>query len=167
MITVRYARPADLPDVVDLCAQHARYERAPFDASGLARRLQAALRSTVPTLRLWVADEGSRVCGYASATIDFSTWTGRAYLHMDCLYVEQVFRGRGIGRRLMAAVLAAAREGEFAEVQWQTPGWNGDAIRFYERWGARSANKVRFSLPVSRVSDPAQTDGSNPPDAGT
>jgi RimJ/RimL family protein N-acetyltransferase len=29
-------------------------------------------------------------------------------------------------------------------VQWQTPTWNEPAIRFYQRLGAKSKQKVRF-----------------------
>jgi hypothetical protein len=33
-------------------------------------------------------------------------------------------------------------------VQWQTPAWNEGAIRFYDRIGAVSKEKLRFFLPV-------------------
>jgi hypothetical protein len=34
------------------------------------------------------------------------------------------------------------------EIQWQTPTWNTDARRFYERLGARPAEKIRYTLPA-------------------
>ncbi|MFK0215391.1 MULTISPECIES: hypothetical protein [unclassified Streptomyces] len=34
------------------------------------------------------------------------------------------------------------------QVQWQTPPWTTDAIRFYDRLGAQAKEKRRYSLPV-------------------
>lgn len=81
--------------------------------------------------------------------MDFSTWSGRSYLHLDCLYLDAALRGQGWGRRLMGAVIDEARRRGCREVQWQTPGWNAGAISFYERIGARGAAKVRFTIPTT------------------
>lgn len=86
--------------------------------------------------------------GYASATVNFSTWTGRPFLHLDCLFVRDNCRSLGVGVRLLGAVRTHAAEREFGEIQWQTPDWNEDAIRFYRREGASFLPKARFFLPV-------------------
>jgi GNAT superfamily N-acetyltransferase len=148
MTAVRSARPSDLHDLVRLCAEHAHYERAEHDGWGLAERLEPALFGPEPRLLAWVVEAEGRIRGYASATVDFSTWNGRSYLHLDCLYLEECLRGRGLARRLMDAVFNAAREAGIREVQWQTPDWNDSAIRFYEGRGARGLAKVRFSAPA-------------------
>jgi ribosomal protein S18 acetylase RimI-like enzyme len=149
MKPVRVAAPADVPEIVRLCAEHARFERAEHDGSGLADRLNAALFGPNARLMAWVVEgEGSRLLGYATASVEFSTWSGRSYLHLDCLYLDEALRGRGYGRRLMEAVMDAARRGGCREVQWQTPSWNAQAIGFYERLGARGGAKVRFTAAV-------------------
>ena len=146
MSPVRSAKPADVPEIVRLCSEHARYERAEHDGSGLGDRLLEALFGPSPRLVAWVVDgEGGGLSGYATATVDFSTWKGRSYLHLDCLYLDDGARGRGHGRALMQAVMDTARGGGHREVQWQTPGWNVTAIRFYEHLGARGTTKVRFT----------------------
>jgi GNAT superfamily N-acetyltransferase len=98
-----------------------------------------------PRLMAWVVEgEAGGLLGYATATVDFSTWSGRTYVHLDCLYLDQVLRGQGYGRRLMEVVMSQARRAGHREVQWQTPSWNSEAIGFYERLGGRGAAKVRF-----------------------
>ena len=84
--------------------------------------------------------------GYATATVDFSTWRAAPYLHMDCLFVRAEYRGRGMGALLLHAVLDHARAHRLGEVQWQTPSWNVDAQRFYGRHRAGSSSKTRYTL---------------------
>lgn len=65
---------------------------------------------------------------------------------MDCLYLRPEARGGGRGRRLVGLVVAEARAQGCAQVQWQTPRWNTDAVAFYERLGAVCVDTARFTL---------------------
>ncbi|MFJ9821311.1 GNAT family N-acetyltransferase [Streptomyces sp. NPDC101151] len=148
---VRHAERADLPRVAGLAALHAEYERAAPPAPGLADRLAALLFGTpAPRLRCLVAEApGGEIVGYATCAPELSTWEGREYLHMDCLFLTPGHRGLGLGPLLMAAVVAEASELGLTEVQWQTPAWNEGAARFYDRLGARKKEKLRYSLAVA------------------
>ncbi|MFF4030967.1 GNAT family N-acetyltransferase [Streptomyces sviceus] len=148
---VRHAERADLPAVAELAAQHAEYERAAPPPDDLPARLALLLFDTAaPRLRCLVAElPDGRLVGYATCAPELSTWEGREYLHMDCLFLLPGHRGLGLGVLLMDAVLAEARALGLGEVQWQTPTWNDGAIRFYDRLGARAGQKVRYSLPVA------------------
>lgn len=143
--------PADLPRVALLAAEHAAFERAAPPAPDLADRLRALLfATTAPRLHCFVAERpDGEVVGYATCASEFSTWDGREYLHMDCLFLRSGNRGQGLGPLLMDAVAAQARDLGLTEIQWQTPTWNEDAVRFYERLGARAKEKLRYTLPVS------------------
>ncbi|MFP8963972.1 GNAT family N-acetyltransferase [Streptomyces nanhaiensis] len=145
---VRHARPADLPRVAAPAAEHAAYENAPPPPADLPRRLEGLLFGpSAPRLRCFVAElDGGEIVGYASCAPELSTWDGAEYLHMDCLFLRDGHRGLGIGPMLVEAVLAEARALGLGQVQWQTPPWNTDAIRFYDRLGARAREKRRYSL---------------------
>jgi GNAT superfamily N-acetyltransferase len=93
-----------------------------------------------------VAHSGHELLGYAAYSLEFATWTGREYVHLDCLFVRDTNRGNGIGQALLARVTQAATELGAREIQWQTPDWNAEAIRFYQRAGATGRHKVRFTL---------------------
>ncbi|MFE0649677.1 GNAT family N-acetyltransferase [Streptomyces sp. NPDC059534] len=145
---VRHAHPGDLPRVVELVAEHAAYEKAAAPAPGLADRLARLLFGPEPPrLRCLVAalPDGT-LAGYATCAPELSTWDGAEYLHMDCLYLTEASRGHGLGPLLMAAVRAEARALGLTDVQWQTPVWNEGAIRFYDRLGATSRGKHRYTL---------------------
>ncbi|HVF16786.1 MAG TPA: GNAT family N-acetyltransferase, partial [Steroidobacteraceae bacterium] len=83
---------------------------------------------------------------YATATIDYATWMSREFIHLDCLFVTDRVRSRGVGARLLESVCEYARAAGITQVQWQTPDWNLDAQRFYKRVGATPKPKVRFTL---------------------
>ncbi|GAA1924304.1 hypothetical protein GCM10009837_57030 [Streptomyces durmitorensis] len=147
---VRHARPADLPRIVELIAEHAAYEKGTPPAPGLEQRLDALLFGVPdPRLRCLVAElPGGDVVGYATCAPEISTWDGSEYLHMDCLFLRDGHRGLGIGELLTDAVAAQARALGLTEVQWQTPAWNEGAIRFYGRIGADAKEKLRFAWQV-------------------
>jgi GNAT superfamily N-acetyltransferase len=71
-------------------------------------------------------------------------------MHLDCLFVREPARGRGVGAALLHAVFAIATAQEIAELQWQTPDWNEPAIRFYRRLGAQGKAKLRFTLQLNK-----------------
>ncbi|MFF0436211.1 GNAT family N-acetyltransferase [Streptomyces sp. NPDC004327] len=145
----RHAHPEDLPRVAELAAEHAAYEQAAPPPGDLAARLHRLLfAAEAPRLRCLVAElPDGTLAGYATCAPELSTWDAAEYLHMDCLYLTAEARGHGLGALLMAAVRREARALGLTEIQWQTPTWNDGAIRFYDRLGATSKEKRRYSLP--------------------
>lgn len=145
IVELRHPAREDLPALVELIAEHAAFEHAPPPAVS-TRSLEDVLFSPTPVLHCWMAVSDNAVAGYMTATCEYSTWSGRHFLHMDCLYVRARYRNRGIGARLIGVLpeLAAARG--IVEIQWQTPHWNEDAARFYRRLGAVESMKRRFAL---------------------
>ncbi|MEU9126831.1 GNAT family N-acetyltransferase [Kitasatospora sp. NPDC048540] len=150
---VRAAVRADLPQVAVPAAEHAAYERAAPPAEGLAELLAAELfERAEPRLSCLVAElPGGVLAGYATCTEEFSTWQGRAHLHLDCLYLRDEHRGLGLGGLVIGAVVAEAGARGLAEVQWNTPVWNEGAIRFHDRLGATRKEKQRYSLAVPQA----------------
>ncbi|HEV7775966.1 MAG TPA: GNAT family N-acetyltransferase [Luteibacter sp.] len=145
---IRRVRPADLPELARLCTEHAAFEQAPFADDGLAERLGLALFAPPARLHAWVAEAEGAIAGYVTASREFSTWHARDFVHMDCLFLRETHRGRGLGAALLDVVADFAREQGIGEVQWQTPDWNIDATRFYRRRGAQARSKLRFTLEI-------------------
>lgn len=143
---IRPAVHEDLTEVARLCAVHARYEQALPVPDNLGELLAEALLAPHPRLWCLVATEQDAVVAYLTMTLEFSTWRCREYAHLDCLYVDELHRGLGLGRLLMDAAVQQARALGVDELQWQTPAWNVDAIRFYDRLGATSSPKRRYIL---------------------
>ena len=86
--------------------------------------------------------------GYATFTFDFSTWDAGHFLHMDCLYLDENYRGFGIGEDIIRRIIAYAKKENCVSVQWQTPSFNERAIRFYSKFNVKMMDKKRFIFPL-------------------
>lgn len=135
--------------LAEMCAEHAAYESGETELGGEGiQRLEQALFAPSPRAWCWIAEVGQPL-GYACATLEFSTWRAREFMHMDCLYVREGHRGDGIGRQLFEAVRNEAVRHGLSEMQWQTPEWNVRAAAFYGRLGASESAKRRFRYRIS------------------
>lgn len=145
-VALRPVRRGDVDALAALCVEHAAYERCHLsNDDGRARRLHRALFQPSPRLWAWVVVRDGELVGFASASLEYSTWQARDYLHLDCLYLRSDLRGQGWGSRLLEHVVEQARRLDCGEVQWQTPPWNEKAIAFYEAKGATGRPKLRFT----------------------
>ena len=68
--------------------------------------------------------------------------------YVQDLFVAPTARKRGVGRQLIAAVVAAARERRVPIVYWQTEEFNATARRLYERVANRSPF-IRYQIDLS------------------
>jgi GNAT superfamily N-acetyltransferase len=141
-VQVRPARPADVSQLLNLIQQHATFERT--IASVSEANLVAILGAPRPPTTLVVADDGIGLVGYAALTFDYALWSAGHFAHLDCLFVSETARGQGIGAQLFDHACSLAAVAGARRVEWQTPAWNTDAVRFYERGGGVGQAKVRF-----------------------
>ncbi|MCO5946660.1 GNAT family N-acetyltransferase [Mucilaginibacter flavidus] len=142
---IRPLMSADMPTLLVLMAEHAAYEKAIFHPDGKAERLLKAIFETPVRLYCEVAERQGELIGFVSYTYDFSTWDAGEFMHMDCLFLREEARGRGLGRTILTKLQQIAREKGCINIQWQTPDFNEPAIRFYKKNGAGDLAKVRFT----------------------
>lgn len=104
-------RPEHQRDVVALTDAYARDPMGndgPLPPEVLAR-LPAALRDHATTL-IFLAYAGDQAIGIATCFLGFSTFAARPLLNIHDLAVLPAHRGRGVARRLLAAVEDRARQ---------------------------------------------------------
>lgn len=144
---IKAAEASDATAILGLVEAHAAFEREVASLS--LNKLQAILLADSPPTRLLVAEGDTAIVGYAAVTFDFSLWRGRSYGHLDCLFVAASARGCGNGKQLLDAAMEIAQAEGVDRLEWQTPVWNSDAIRFYQRTGALGVTKQRFVMALS------------------
>jgi L-amino acid N-acyltransferase YncA len=116
-VSVRPTSPDDLDVVGEIYAHHVRngvatFELTPPDRAELVRRLQAVIDAGLPFL---TATHDGEVVGYAYCT----PWKTRpAYRHTveDSVYVAPHAVGRGVGGKLLDALLADCANAGIREV---------------------------------------------------
>ena len=93
---IRPARPEDVPAIVALIAELARYEHLEHQLRASADSLAAHLFGDPPACRCLVAaDEAERVVGYALFFPTYSTFATRPCTWLEDLYVKEAVVGAG------------------------------------------------------------------------
>jgi GNAT superfamily N-acetyltransferase len=88
-----------------------------------------------PKFRALLAYWDQQPAGYALFFDVYSTWRGRQ-MFLEDLFVRDAFRGRQVGKSLLAAVARIALGEGCHALRWEVLGWNQTAIEFYESLGA-------------------------------
>ena len=153
MYSIRPATPADIPLILDLVQALAVYEREPNAVKATAADLLRDGFGEHPRFECLIAEssEDAQPAGFALFFYNYSTWRGRAGIHLEDLFVLPRFRGQGIGKALLARVAARAAEQGCVRLQWDVLEWNQPAIDFYQSMGARFLSEWR----IMRVTDEA------------
>lgn len=85
-----------------------------------------------------VAELDGRIAGIAHYLFHRSTISVEPVCYLQDLFTAEASRGQGIGRALIEAVFAKAREGGARRLYWQTHETNATARRLYDSVAQRS-----------------------------
>ena len=95
-----------------------------------------------PKFRALIAEWDGQTAGYAVVFGYYSTWAGPG-MFLEDLFVREAFRGRGIGKALLAAVARMAVEERCYGIHWSVLDWNEKAIELYKALGAEFRDQWR------------------------
>jgi GNAT superfamily N-acetyltransferase len=136
-LKIRPAERADVPLVAGLIRQLARFEKLEQEVVLTEDLLRAGLFGARPYAEAVIAEEDGDPIGFALFFHTFSTFLARPGLYLEDLFVLPDHRSRGVGRALLAHLAQLAIERGCGRLEWAVLNWNQEAIRFYERLGAR------------------------------
>ncbi len=134
-IRVRPAEPADASVILAMVRELTVFEREPL--TSVEAREEDFLRDCFGPARrceVLIGEVDERVQGYALFFHNYSTWVGRAGIHVEDLFVRDGARGLGLGRRLLAAVAQIAVERGCRRLDLAVLNWN-PARELYEHLG--------------------------------
>ena len=135
-MSVRSAIPSDAETIHAFITSLAVYEKEPdaVDATPASLRLQ--MESERPPFEALIAEMSGQAVGFALFFANYSTWEGKAGIHLEDLFVPEEYRGLGIGSKLLAELSRLTLERGGARLDWQVLDWNEPSIRYYESVGA-------------------------------
>ena len=156
---LRNATVDDVPLILAFVRELAAYEKLEDEVTATEDDLRRSLFGTPREAEVRIAEWDGAPAGFVLFFHNFSTFLGRPGLYLEDLFVREAFRGRGIGRSLLADLARLARRRGCGRLEWWVLDWNESAIGFYEKLGAESMREwVTFRLTgdhLKRLADSA------------
>lgn len=137
MMKLRKAAAKDIPLILSLIRELAEYERAPNSVACTEEDLRRDGFGSTPKFHVIVAEWNEEPAGMAFFFYNYSTWQGRPGIFIEDLFVRPRFRGKGIGRALMASLAKMAIAEQCYGVRWEVLDWNKPAIDVYQHLGSK------------------------------
>lgn len=135
--TIRPARPGDETVLVEMIRELARYENLEHQARATPENLARDLFGPHPHAESILAVVEGDAVGFALYFPSYSTFRAQPGLYLEDLFVRPAFRGRGIGKALLARLAALAVARGYGRLEWSVLDWNAPSIAFYRSLSAR------------------------------
>ena len=100
---IRRANIDDVPAILWFIRQLAIYEKLEHQVVATEDGLRASLFGPRPMAEVVLAEHDGHAVGFALFFPNYSTFLGRPGLYLEDLFVRDEYRGRGVGRQLLAA----------------------------------------------------------------
>ena len=133
---IRPATPDDTATIANLVYELAVYEKLEEFARATADDFHRHLFGPRPHAEAIMAEVDGKAVAFALFFPTFSTFRGQPGLYLEDVYVQPAYRGRGIGKALLATLAKIAIDRGLGRLEWAVLNWNSPAIQFYRSLGA-------------------------------
>ncbi len=135
-LTIHRARPDEAGLIYGFVRELAEYEKLSHEVDASEADIAAALFSEHPRLFCEIAEWGGEAAGFAVWFANYSTFSGRHGVYLEDLFVRPAFRGKGVGKALLAHLARTCVDNGWSRLQWAVLDWNTPSIEFYKSLGA-------------------------------
>ena len=144
-LTFRNATEDDVGLILEFIKKLADYEK----------RLDEVI-ATEESLKKWIFEkkqaevifalEDEKEIGFALFFLSFSTYISNVNLHLEDLFVDPEYRGRGYGKALLKQLAKIVVDRGYGRFEWTCLSWNKPSIDFYLSLGAKQKDWNVFHL---------------------
>ena len=136
-VEIRFGEPRDVALITQLIRELARYEKLEHEVAATEEKVAKALFGKRPYAETLIAEVNGEPAGFALFFHNFSTFLAQPGIYLEDLFVKPEQRRHGVGRALLERLAQIAVQRDCGRLEWAVLDWNEDAIRFYERLGAK------------------------------
>ena len=134
-LNIRPAGPEDSATIYGFIMKMARYEKLESEVDTTEQALRKSLFEERQA-EVVLGELNGRPVGFALFFHNFSTFRGQRGLYLEDIYVDEEYRGRGYGKRLLLHLVKLAAERRCRRMEWVVLDWNAPSIAFYRLLGA-------------------------------
>lgn len=138
---LRDANPGDVETIARFIRELAAAEDFPGAVTSTPADVHDVLFGPEAFAQALLVDIDDVPAGFAFYHATFSTITGRRGLHLEDLYVEERYRGYGVGSLIVRHLTEQARR-HGGRLDWWVLRSNAAGQRFYRRLGAQEADEI-------------------------
>ncbi|HEY6467594.1 MAG TPA: GNAT family N-acetyltransferase [Candidatus Acidoferrales bacterium] len=154
MLSIRPATIKDVAALNVLIHELAEFEKLLHETSITEEDIVCDAFGANPKFRAAIAEYDGQLAGYSIFFDFYSTFQGRTGLFLEDIFVRPQFRGKGIGKALLAHVAGVAWREKYFCMRWEVLDWNKSAIDFYNGLGAVFLDEWKA---VCLIGDPLQS----------
>lgn len=126
----RFAEEKDAALILESIKELAVYEKMLGEVVATEDLLREWIFEKQKAEVIFVMEDGHEV-GFALFFHSFSTFLGRASIHLEDLYVMPAYRGKGYGKALIKKLAQITVERGCGRLEWWCLDWNKPSIDFY------------------------------------
>ena len=132
----RIAERKDCALILRFIKELAKYEHLENEVVATEKLLEEWIFDKNKAEVLFVLEEGKEV-GFALYFHNFSTFLGRAGIHLEDLFVLPEYRGKGYGKAILKKLAQITVQRGCGRLEWCCLDWNTPSINFYESLKAK------------------------------
>jgi GNAT superfamily N-acetyltransferase len=136
-LRIRSGELEDVPLIAELIRGLARFEKLQHEVVMTEEKLTDTLFGDRRYAETLIAEDDGEPIGFALFFHNYSTFLAQPGIYLEDLFVFPEKRGGGVGRLLLQRLAQVAVDRGCGRLEWAVLDWNVDAIRFYERLGAK------------------------------
>jgi GNAT superfamily N-acetyltransferase len=162
-LVIRSAMPADAGLVLTFIRELAEYEKLLHEVEAREDDIARDLFGEQPRVFCEIAEWGGEPVGFALWFYTYSTFQGRHGLYLEDLFVRPAYRGKGLGKALLANLARRCVDEGLGRLRWWVLNWNEPSIAFYRSLGAEAREEwTTFDLSGEALRRLAQAGGPAP-----
>jgi GNAT superfamily N-acetyltransferase len=143
-IKITKANKTDTADILHLIYELAEFEKLSSPDANARKRLINDGFGKKPLFHVLLSKIDGKAIGYAFYFFAYSSFLAKKTLYLEDIFISQKYRNLGAGKLLFDELVKIARKNKCGRMEWCVLNWNKNAIRFYEKLGAKELKEWKY-----------------------
>ena len=151
-LTFRDATEDDVALILEFIRKLADYEHRLDEVIATEDELRKWIFEKKQAEVIFALEDGKEI-GFALFFLSFSTYISNVNLHLEDLFIDPEYRGKGYGKALLKKLAKRVVDRGYGRFEWTCLAWNKPSIDFYLSLGAKQKDWNVFHLTGDELRD--------------
>ena len=140
-VSFREGTDADGELIIGYLKKLAEYEKL-SESCNITPEVLRKLMQEENGLHVLIAEQNGEAVGIMTYYLyKIATFSGKHVLYIEDVFIDEKYRGKGIGGRFFAEAKSIAEETDCDRLEWKCLDWNEPAKGFYEKIGGKISSE--------------------------